>query len=545
MLCARFVSGAALVLSVSAGLSAQALEEPIRVGDQLVYPEGAQIPRSLTPIERAYLQQFPLSELTRSTPPPTGPVHCVAEYEPMQAILLAWEGYSTIQRQMIDEITTTGDADAWIVVDSTYERNNVTNTLSSYGIDMNRVRFIVRGTDTVWIRDYGPRYIYEGDCRAIVDHTYNRPRPNDDALNGYLGPHVGHEVYEIPLVHGGGNYHLNALGSAHATRLINNENPSLTEQQIIDYWQDYQNVLTTLWTPFPSYVDSTQHIDMWMQIIGDTNIIISDWPYDSGSTQDQICDNAAAHFAGLGWTVTRVPARDTGWTHYTYTNMVVCNDLVLLPYYTNSSVMQHNSEALAAVQSAVPDKTVVQINCEAIVSAAGVMHCIVMHVPEPVNGENPSVYLREPNGGATYDPGEQVEIRWISDDDVEVTEIDILLSTNGGVSFDTTIATGTADDGSFLWTVPDVDTTQGRLRLVAHDADGNTGFDDGDGDFTINGTQPDCPGDLDGDLDVDQADLGALLGSYGQDAGGDIDGDGDTDQADLGALLGNYGADCS
>ncbi len=545
MLLDRAICGVTLWLSLCAGASGQAWSEPIRVGDELIYPEGALIPRSLTPVEQAFTSQFPRWDFTRSTPPPTGPVHCVAEYEPMAGLLIAWEGYTTILRQMTQEITTTGDADVYIVVDSTSEQTSVYNTLNSYGVNMSRVHFVVRRTDTVWIRDYGPRYIYEGDCRAIVDHTYNRPRPNDDALNGYFGPWMGHEVYEIPLVHGGGNYHLNALNSSHASRLIANENPNLSDQQIIDYWMDFQNVLTTLWTPYPSNIDSTQHIDMWMQILGDQNIIISDWPYNSGSAQDQICDNAASHFSSLGWTVTRVPARSLSWTHYTYTNMVVCNDLVLLPLYTNSSMIQHNSQALAAVQSAVPGKTVVQINCEDIVHSAGVMHCIVMHLPEPMNGANPSVYLREPNGGNSYNPGDNVEIRWISDDDVQVTSIDILLSTNGGFSFDQTIASGTADDGSFTWTVPDVYTTQGRLRLVAHDADGNTGSDDGEGDFSINGSQPDCPGDLDGDLDVDQADLGILLAAYGNDAGGDIDGDGDTDQADLGALLGNYGADCT
>ena len=214
------------------------------------------IPRSLTPTEAAYIKQFPLWELSRSTAPPTGPVHCVAEYEPMAGILIAWESFTTILRQMAKEITTTGDADVYVVVDSTSEQTSAYNTLNSYGVDMSRVHFYVRSTDTVWIRDYGPRYIYEGDCRAIVDHTYNRPRYNDDALNSYFGPWIGHEVYEIPLVHGGGNYHLNALNSSHATRLIANENPGLNDQQIIDYWMDYQNVLTTLWTPYPSNIDS-------------------------------------------------------------------------------------------------------------------------------------------------------------------------------------------------------------------------------------------------------------------------------------------------
>ena len=43
-------------------------------------------------------------------------------------------------------------------------------SLAAGGVNMSRVNFVVRTTDTIWIRDYGPRYIYQGGCRAIVDH---------------------------------------------------------------------------------------------------------------------------------------------------------------------------------------------------------------------------------------------------------------------------------------------------------------------------------------------------------------------------------------
>jgi len=528
---ARFCEGAA-----AAG------DQPIRRGERLVYPEGAVIPRSLTPTERGYLREHPLAPPSRTDGPPTGPIHCVAEYEPMEGLLIAWESFTSILREIALNVTTIGDGDMYVVVDSGSEQSSAYSSLSSYGVNMDRVHFVVRQTDTVWIRDYGPRYIYEGQCRAIIDHTYNRPRPNDDAFNDYFSVYKNHAEYDLPLVHGGGNYHLNALDEGNATRLVCNENPGLTDQEIIDLWMAYQNVLTTLWTPFPSNIDSTQHIDMWMQIVADDVIIISDWPYNSGSSQDQVCDGAAADFASWGWNVYRVPARYVSYTHYTYTNMVVCNDLILLPYYTNGSVAPHNAEALAAVQAACPDKTVVQVNCESIIGSAGAVHCIVMHVPEPWGGENPTTYLKNCRGGEVFDPGEVVEVNWISDDNIGVTDVDILLSTDGGASFDIVVVEGTADDGSYGWTVPDVFTTQGRLRIVVHDADGNSGSDESDSDFTINGSG--IPGDIDGDGDVDTSDLLALLadwGCSGEDCVGDVDGDGDTDTSDLLMLLANWG----
>jgi hypothetical protein len=260
-------------------------------------------------------------------------------------------------------------------------------------------------------------------------------------------------------------------------------------------WMSYQNVDTTFWDPYPSYVDSTQHIDMWMQVTADAGIVISDWPYNPGSAQDVICDNAAAIFALAGYSVYRVPARSVGGIHYTYTNVVMCNDLVLIPLYTNSSVVQHNAEALAAWQAAVPGKTVVQINSQSIVSAAGVLHCIVMHVPLPLGGENPTTYLVKPRSGAIFQPGAEVDINWISDDDHGVTEVDILLSVDGGSTFPITVVSGTADDGSYTWTVPNMYAAACRLRIVVHDADGNSGYDDSDGNFTIDG--------LYGDYDID------------------------------------------
>ncbi len=498
-------------------------DEPLLVGGELVFPEGADIPRYLTDTEKQYLETHPLVLPRGETPPPTGPIHCVAEYEPMEGILLAWEGnHSTLHTQMTQHITTTGNAKVYIVVDTTSEQSTANSTLVANGVNMSKVQFVVRTTDSVWIRDYGPRYIYEGNCRAVVDHVYNRPRPWDDVLPGYFANTVKkHAFYEIPLIHGGGNYHLDALGSSFSTELIVNENPSLTPQQIVDYWLAYQNLSTTITDAFPTSVDLTQHIDMWMQVIASDKVVISDWPNNVNSTQDVICDWAAAELASRGYTVYRTPARSISGVHYTYTNVVMCNNLVLVPSYTHTTVSPHNAQALAVWQSALPNHTIVMLNCQSIIPLAGAMHCIAMHVPAHLGGENPTVRLQTLRGGATLDPGTQQDIRWISDDDVAVTNVDIHLSLDGGATYPTAIALATANDGQFTWTVPDVYSEQARLRVTARDAQGNTGTDEGDGDLVINGTQV-VLGDMncDGVLDVeDVAPFAlALVDAVGYDA---------------------------
>jgi agmatine/peptidylarginine deiminase len=473
---------------VRALVAAAALAQP-------QYPEGAPVPRSLTEEERLWLRDHPLGATDGVTPPPTGPVRCVAEYEPMAGLLMAWEGttsWNAILTQMAVQATNFASADVWMVCDSASEQALVQSTLGAAGVNLSRVRFVVTPTDTIWIRDYGPRFIYQGECRAVVDHTYNRPRPNDDVLPAFFASQRRHPFYEHQLVHGGGNFHLDALGRSYVTRLVNNENPGLGELQIRDIWRSYQNVDTTFFDPFPTGVDFTQHIDMWVQVLADDKVLVSDWPANPGSIQDVICDGAAIVFAQRGYTVFRVPARSIGGTHYTFTNAVLLNGTAMIPSYTNATVVPHNAEAQAVWAAALPGWRIVPIASEAIVSAAGVLHCIVMHVPAPRGGTSPTAWLSAPQGGGpALAPNTPYEIRWITDDDEAVVNVDLLLSTDDGATFPTTIAAGTADDGSHTWTVPDLRTSQARVRVVARDAGGRTGGDASDLAFAIAGAG--CP----------------------------------------------------
>jgi hypothetical protein len=107
---------------------------------------------------------------------------------------------------------------------------------------------------------------------------------------------------------------------------------------------------------------------------------------------------------------------------------------------------------------------------------------------------DPTVTVSSPNGGETWDIDSFFDITWTADDDVGVTSIDILLSTDGGATYPHTIATGETDDGTYSWLVDVAPTTMARVKVIAYDAEMNTGEDASDGDFEINdplaGTQP-------------------------------------------------------
>ncbi len=492
------VSHAAPALIVFALLAGSAAGQTARLMPDAPIPfadrpwEQPDLPRNLTDAEREYLRTHPLAVTPTDIPGiPAGPVRCPGEYEPTDGICFSWMSFTASLTSLITWVTTDGNARAYVYVSSPAVQTSATTTLTNAGANMSRVVFRQFTLNSVWIRDYGPRYVYEGPAgnqvRAIIDHVYNRPRPLDNVMPTDFAVLKNHARYDIPLIHGGGNYHLSGNGESFATRLINNENPGVPEATIVQHWNDYQNVDTTLFTPFPTSVDLTQHIDMWMQVYADKGVVISDWPQNAGSTQDVICDGAATLLASLGWTVHRIPAVAVGGVHYTFTNVLMCNNLNVVPTYTNATAAAYNAQALAVWQAALPGYTTRQLNGQLIAQSAGVFHCIAMHVPSPAGGANPTAFLRTLRDGGQVNQGSSVAITWSTDDDNGTTGVDILLSTDAGATWPNTIASNTADDGSFDWVLPlaQPSTSQARLRVVARDAQNNTGQDQSVSSFQI------------------------------------------------------------
>jgi hypothetical protein len=262
-------------------------------------------------------------------------------------------------------------------------------------------------------------------------------------------------------------------------------------------------------------VDSTQHIDMWMEIVADRKVMLSDWPNNPGSTQDVICDNQATAMAAAGYTVFRLPAFSIGGVHYTYTNVVICNNIVLLPSYTNGTVAPNNAVALATWQTAMPGYQIFQIPCEPIVSAAGVMHCIAMHIPAYLGeGASPIAYLETVRGGETLTPGVPVDIRWIADDDVKaIDDSDVEVSYDGGNTW-LLIAPDRPANGMTSWPVSDRASNRVKFRVTVRDADGQTGSDTSPTTLTIAGS---CFADYNGDGVVNSTDVSDLINAWFED----------------------------
>jgi hypothetical protein len=77
----------------------------------------------------------------------------------------------------------------------------------------------------------------------------------------------------------------------------------------------------------------------------------------------------------------------------------------------------------------------------------------------------PNITVSAPNGGESWAVGSSQTITWTSNSVTGNVNID--LSTDGGVTFPTSIAANSANDGTEAWTVPAPATTQARVRVVS------------------------------------------------------------------------------
>jgi len=112
----------------------------------------------------------------------------------------------------------------------------------------------------------------------------------------------------------------------------------------------------------------------------------------------------------------------------------------------------------------------------------------------PGSAQPPVVTVTAPNGGESWPAGSTRSITWTATDpDTPSGNLVIALdySTNGGGTW-TSIATGRPNSGSYAWTVPDVATAQGRVRVTASDG-ALQGSDASNANFTITRDGPGGP----------------------------------------------------
>jgi agmatine/peptidylarginine deiminase len=289
------------------------------------------------------------------TPAPTETPRFVAEFEPMQGVTIRYP--LGIPVSLVKSLAE--NCQVYCIVQSS-QQSSARSSFTSAGVNMSRVTFVIANSDSYWVRDYGPWYIFAGKTPAIVDNVYNRPRPYDDAIPQTFATFLDIPLYSMNLQHTGGNMMEDGRGHGVSDDLViseNNNNEANVRQKMLDYL-GIDNYHITI-DPQGEYI---AHVDCWGKYLAPDKILIAKLP--QSNSRYQYYEEVANYFAttnccwGYPYKVYRVE-EPGGSTLAPYTNSLILNKCVYVPLGSNST---YNERALQVYRDAMPGYEVIGVS---------------------------------------------------------------------------------------------------------------------------------------------------------------------------------------
>lgn len=330
-----------------------------------------------------------------------------AEWEEQDGVLLAWPHADTDWAEILDEVTpvyleiTRQISRFEKVLIVTPEPDSVAQLIENEGIDASRIIIRQIRTNDTWARDFGPISIQINGKPVILDFGFNgwglKFRADLDNLitkalknQGVLLP----PVRTVGLILEGGSIESDGNGTILTTSrclMSPNRNPQLEKAEIENALSSLLGAKQIHWLENGELAgdDTDAHIDTLARLCPNDTIIYvscpdqSDQHYQQLSAMEQelkTLRNAAGapyRLIGLPWPAAaydengdRMPA--------TYANFLVINGAVLVPTYRDPA----DSNALAMVALAFPDREIIGIDCLPLIMQHGSLHCITMQLPK-------------------------------------------------------------------------------------------------------------------------------------------------------------------
>ena len=276
------------------------------------------------------------------TAPPAGEVRFPGEYEPMQAVMIVYPLGIPLElvREMAEDCKV-------ITVAETYNQEFAEADFQAAGVNMDNVEFLNASTDSYWIRDFGPWYIFDGKEPAIVDNRYNRPRPNDDVLPAQFAKYWSIPMYGMNVVHTGGNMMQDGFGVGVSDDIVVTESveKGITEEQVYERMKSYLGIDPYHVTIDPQG-DYIAHVDCWGKFLAPDKIMLARIP--ESNPRYPYYEEVAEYFAntncswGYPYKVYRVDIPG-GNVVSPYTNSLILNKKVLVPMGSDAA---YNEAAL-------------------------------------------------------------------------------------------------------------------------------------------------------------------------------------------------------
>ncbi|MCP3775048.1 agmatine deiminase family protein [Paenibacillus sp. MZ04-78.2] len=286
-----------------------------------------------------------------------------------------------------------------IVAYNQEEKEKISKTLASQGVNMNRVDFFISPTDDVWTRDNGPIFVYDQEKKLkIWDPGFNgwgkkTPFEKDASVREHLSKELKMErIDSRKLVIEGGAIELDGNGTFLSTRssVVNkNRNPDLSEAEI-EKQLSILGVKKFIWLDGVAGTDITDfHIDGFAKFYDKSTIItfsetdLAEWGLPAKDIKTLLNSTNASgepyKYVNLPLSKNNVTLDSGEKLDYkgSYVNFYIGNKVVLVPNYNDPNDKVAND----IIQKLYPERKVVGIDVRELYKDGGMIHCVTQQQP--------------------------------------------------------------------------------------------------------------------------------------------------------------------
>lgn len=238
----------------------------------------------------------------------------------------------------------------------------------------------------IWLRDTGPIIGADGTANSFLFNGWGGKYdlPGDDDIGLRLAAERGQTPARHDWVLEGGAIDGDGTGLVVSTEqcLLNpNRNPALDRAQIEQRLRDDLGYDRVLWLGDGLLNDHTDgHVDNLARFVGEGRLAL---PVAAENDPNwQVYQQAADRARAFGVEVVPIPSpgrvlRDDEVVPASYMNFYIGNAAVVVPLYGAAN----DDAAVAAIQAIFPDRQVVGLRADAILTGGGSFHCISQQIP--------------------------------------------------------------------------------------------------------------------------------------------------------------------
>lgn len=331
-----------------------------------------------------------------------------AEWEPQDGIMLAWPHEATDWNYMLNEVQACFKKIAAAIA------REMTLIVIAPHIDKikkqlqdidngNNIIYQESDTNDTWARDFGPISIIDGNRHLMLDFKFNAWGMKFAACHDNLicekmelsGIFDAQRINCQDFVLEGGSIESDGNGTILTTSrclLSPNRNGFLDKQGIENVLKSRLGAKKVLWLQHGELTgdDTDAHIDTLARLApGNTILYVkSNDPHDEQHAQLCLMEEELKTFTnaqGEAFNLVPLPCprpifdEDQLRLPATYANFLITNTQVLVPTYCQPD---NDQQAIDVISKVFTNRSVVGIDCNALIKQHGSLHCITMQIPK-------------------------------------------------------------------------------------------------------------------------------------------------------------------